>query len=111
MLPIHLKGLTKSAASERFRLYHMSWSHIKTVASILLFDNDDNVEDEDQVAILSETLSHLESGVNWIKGYHQMRSGWKAVSEALKTGSKPSPDHLEEAVQSWLEEQAVWLIS
>ena len=98
--PYKISGLPKG-----FELYHMSWSHIKTMAHVLLFDNDDNVEDEDQVAILSETLSHLESESIGLKGYHQMRSGWKAVSEALKTGSKPSPDHLEEAVQSWLEEQ------
>ena len=98
--PYQIKSIPKG-----FELLHMSWSHIKTMAHVLLFDNDDNVEDEDQVAILSETLHHLESDSIGLKGYHQMKSGWKAVSEALKTGSKPSAEHLEEAVQSWLEEQ------
>lgn len=98
--PYQMKSLPKG-----FDLFHMSWSHIKTMAHVLLFDNDDNVEDEDQVAILSEMLHHLESDSIGLKGYHQMRSGWKAVSEAFKTGSKPNSEHLEEAVQSWLEEQ------
>ena len=98
--PYQMKSLPKG-----FETYHMSWSHIKTMAHVLLFDNDDNVEDEDQVAILSETLHHLESDTIGLKGYHQMKAGWKAVSEALKTTSKPSAEHLEEAVQSWLEEQ------
>ena len=97
--PYQMKSLPKG-----FDLFHMSWSHIKTMAHVLLFDNDDNVEDEDQVAILSEMLHHLESDSIGLKGYHQMRSGWKAFSEAFKT-VEAQLEHLEEAVQSWLEEQ------
>ena len=51
----------------------MSWSHIKTMAHVLLFDNDDNVEDEDQVVILSGDIgATFESESIGLKGYHQM---------------------------------------
>jgi len=93
------------ALPKGFEVYHLSWSHIKTIAHLLLFNNDENVEDEDQVEILREVLNYFESDAIGLKGYTQMKSGWKSVIEAIKTGVKPNPEAIEEAVQSWLEEQ------
>jgi len=93
------------AIPKGFGLYHLSWSYIKTLAHLLLFDNDENVEDEDQVAILGEVLHYFESDSIGLRGYNQMKSGWKAVVESIKTGVTPNQDDVEEAVQSWLEEQ------
>ncbi|MDC3399819.1 hypothetical protein OAW78_00660 [Schleiferiaceae bacterium] len=91
--------------SKTVSLYHFSWSHLKNIASLLLFQNGDNIEDEDQVNILNEVLYYLESDVNGLKGFSQMKSGWKNVVEAIKTGVPPKKEDLDEAVQSWLEEQ------
>ena len=35
----------------KFNLFHLSWSHIITLGHILLFDNDNDIEDVDQVEI------------------------------------------------------------
>jgi len=93
------------ALPKGFEVYHLSWSYIKTMAHLLLFDNDENIEDEDQVEILREVLNYFESDSIGLKGYSQMKSGWRSVVESIKTGVKPNPDDVEEAVQSWLEEQ------
>jgi hypothetical protein len=99
-LPYAPLGRTKPVS-----LYHFSWSHLKNIASLLLFKNGDNIEDEDQVNILNEVLYYLESDVNGLKGFTQMKSGWKNVVEAIKTGVPPRKEDLDEAVQSWHEEQ------
>ena len=99
-LPYNPIGKSKSV-----ELYHFSWSHLKNIASLLLFQNGDNIEDEDQVNILNEVLYYLESDINGLKGFSQMKSGWKSVVEAIKTGLPPKKEDLDEAVQSWFEEQ------
>tara|TARA_B110000971_G_C20004056_1_gene498246 strand:+ start:118 stop:1482 length:1365 start_codon:yes stop_codon:yes gene_type:complete len=86
-------------------LYHFSWSRLKNIASLLLFQNGDNIEDEDQVNILNEVMHYLESDTNGLKGFSQMKKGWSNVVAAIKTGVKPETYDLEDAVQSWLEEQ------
>ena len=91
--------------SKPVTLFHFSWSHLKNIASLLLFQNGDNIEDEDQVNILNEVLYYLESDINGLKGFSQMKSGWKSVVEAIKTGLPPKKEDLDEAVQSWFEEQ------
>lgn len=87
------------------QLYHFSWSRLKNIASLLLFQNGDNIEDEDQVNILTEVMHYLESDTNGLRGFSQMKKGWSNVVTAIKTGVKPEQYDLEEAVQSWLEEQ------
>lgn len=87
------------------QLYHFSWSRLKNIASLLLFQNGDNIEDEDQVNILSEVMHYFESDTNGLRGFSQMKKGWSNVVTAIKTGVKPEQYDLEEAVQSWLEEQ------
>jgi hypothetical protein len=78
---------------------------LKNIASLLLFQNGDNIEDEDQVNILNEVMHYLESDTNGLKGFSQMKKGWSNVVAAIKTGVKPETYDLEDAVQSWLEEQ------
>ena len=93
------------ALPKGFDVYHLSWSHIKTMAHLLLFDNDENIEDEDQVEIIREILHHFEADSIGLKGYSQMKSGWRSVVEAVKKGVTPDQEDVDEAVQSWLEEQ------
>lgn len=88
-------------------LFHFSWTYLMTMGQILLFKNDHNIEDEDQVEIMSETLHYFENPVSGTAGYTQMSGGWKAVSEAIRAQQplKQSDDLVAEAVNSWYQEE------
>ena len=88
-------------------LYHYSWSFLLTLAHILLFDNDLNIEDEDQVEIMKEVVYYLENDKSGVSGFTQMKQGWKEVVEKINSGTsikKTDPD-LDEAVISWQQEE------
>ena len=55
-----------------------------TKGQILLFDNETNIEDEDQVEIMREALAYLENPVSGVSGYTQMKPGWKQLAENVK---------------------------
>ena len=40
--------------SKKIDLLHLSWTYIQTVGQLLLFDNDDNISDEDQIEIMRD---------------------------------------------------------
>ena len=48
-----------------------------TKGQILLFKNETNIEDEDQVEIMSEVLHYLDAPKSGVNGYHKMKDGWK----------------------------------
>lgn len=88
-------------------LFHLSWSLILTKAHILLFDNDTNIEDEDQVEIMREVVKFLEHEKSGVTGFTVMKRGWKSVTEKIRSGSaikKDDPDVID-AVTSWLQEE------
>jgi hypothetical protein len=88
-------------------LYHFSWSYILTIAHLLLFKNDNNIEDEDQVEIMREVVVYLENRISGVCGFTQMKPGWKNVAEKVKTGTHlrlTDPDVVE-AVTSWQQEE------
>ena len=89
-------------------LLHFSWTYLITRGQLLLFNNDLNIEDDDQVEIMKEVLHYFENPVSGIKGYTQMKSGWKELAENIKT-SKPlalSEQYIADAVISWQEEES-----
>lgn len=88
-------------------LFHFSWTYLITQGQLLLFKNDTNIQDADQVEIMSETLHYFESPVSGINGYTQMSSAWKDLTESVKnqTPKKPSDQYIEEAILSWYEEE------
>lgn len=88
-------------------MYHFSWSYILTLAKILLFKNENNIEDEDQVEIMNEVVKYLEDGVSGVCGFNQMKQGWKEVVEKINAGTrlKPTEECVEEAVTSWKQEE------
>ena len=91
----------------KFRLFHFSWSHIITQAHILLFDNDNDIEDEDQVEIMKEALHYMEHPSAGVNGFISMK-GWKKLSNDIRAKvpiSKTSQD-LEDAINSWYQEEA-----
>ena len=88
-------------------LYHLSWTYILTKGQLLLFKNESNIKDEDQVEIMREVLSYFESPISGVLGFMQMKSGWKDTFECIKAGKKlkMTDSIVEEAVLSWHEEE------
>ena len=88
-------------------LSHFSWTYIKTVGQLLLFNNETNIEDEDQVLIMKEVMSYLESPLSGVSGYNQMKKGWSDVVESINSHKRllKSDSNVEDAVVSWHEEE------
>lgn len=89
------------------RLYHLSWSYILTMAHILLFDNEKDIKDPDQVEIMREVVDYLEHDVSGVCGFTIMKPGWKEVVNKVNKGtalSKSDPD-VSETISSWLQEE------
>ena len=88
-------------------LYHFSWTFLVTMGQLLLFKNDTNIADEDQVEIMREVLFYFEHPQSGINGYTQMKKGWKDLSEAIygQTALKGSESIVHDSVLSWYEEE------
>ncbi|MEL6306083.1 MAG: hypothetical protein AAFQ20_15025, partial [Bacteroidota bacterium] len=88
-------------------MYHLSWTYILTKGHLLLFKNENNIKDEDQVEIMREVLSYLESPISGVLGFMQMKPGWKETFECVKANKKMrlGDPYVEEAVVSWHEEE------
>ncbi len=77
------------------------------MGQLLLFKNNTNIEDKDQVEIMREVLYYFENPISGINGYSKMRQGWKELSESIY-GQKPlkeSDPYIHDAVISWYEEE------
>ena len=88
-------------------LLHFSWTYVITIGQLLLFQNDNDIEDEDQVAIMSEALHYFENPISGISGYTHMKPGWKELCENIKAQKpmKSTDESVEDAVASWYEEE------
>ena len=100
--PLSIKKIQKGV-----ELYHFSWSHILTMAHILLFKNNTNIEDEDQVEIMKEVVSYLEHDISGVCGFSQMKKGWKEAITKLDTNPKINrkDEDIINAVTSWQQEE------
>ena len=65
-------------------IFHFSWSYLLTIAHVLLFRNDDNIEDEDRVEIMQEVVNYLEYDKSGVLGLNQMKAGWSEAIEKIK---------------------------
>jgi hypothetical protein len=92
---------------KNLEMYHFSWSYILTLAHILLFDNENNIEDEDQVEIMKEVVSYFTNNVSGICGFTQMRQGWKDVVNKINAGTrlKQTDPIVIDTVTSWQQEE------
>lgn len=97
----------KVKAPKSISLSHFSWTYLITKGQLLLFKNDANIQDEDQIEIMRETLHYFENPISGISGYTQMKAGWKEVSEIIRAQQqlKVTDECVEEAVLSWYEEE------
>lgn len=88
-------------------VYHFSWSYLLTLAHILLFDNDTNIEDADQVEIMQEVVYYFESSKSGVLGFNRMKPGWKEVIEKINSGTrlKATDSDVEQTIQSWQQEE------
>jgi hypothetical protein len=88
-------------------LYHFSWSYLLTIAHVLLFKNDNNIHDEDQVEIMREVLNYLEAEKSGVFGLNQMKQGWVNVVARVNSGAnlKVSDADVYEAALSWQQEE------
>jgi len=88
-------------------IFHFSWSYLLTIAHVLLFKNDTNIEDEDQVEIMREVVNYLEYDKSGVFGLNQMKAGWSEVIEKINSGAylKSSDSYVCDAVISWLQEE------
>ena len=48
-------------APKNFNLFHFSWTYLMTKGQLLLFKNEANIQDEDQVEIMKEVLHYIEA--------------------------------------------------
>ncbi|MFT6244495.1 MAG: hypothetical protein ACJASM_002619 [Salibacteraceae bacterium] len=99
--PINLK------VHKGFIMTHFSWTYLITMGQLLLFKNDTNIEDEDQVEIMREALYYFDNPLSGTSGYTQMKKGWKELADHVhsQTPCKESDECVQEAVLSWCEEE------
>lgn len=88
-------------------LFHLSWSFILTVAHLLLIDNDVNIEDPTQADLMQEIVSYLEYEKSGIRGFNQMKAGWRTTVDHVTAGAtlRQSDRDLMEAAESWVQEE------
>ncbi len=88
-------------------LYHFSWSYLLTIAHILLFENENNIADQDQVEIMKEVVEYFESKNSGIVGFTQMKQGWSDIVRKTNAGISllMNDNSVEETVSSWLQEE------
>ena len=99
--PVHVKAI------KSVDLFHFSWSYLLTIAYVLLFKNDTNIEDEDQAEIMREVVNYLEYDKSGVCGLNQMKPGWTEVVTKINSGAilKNSDPCILDAVTSWQQEE------
>lgn len=87
--------------------FHLPWNYILTIAHILLFKNDSNIEDEDQVEIMNEVVRYIEWEKSGVFGINQMKPGWPSTVKSISSGAsiKISDEAVKETVLSWHQEE------
>lgn len=99
--PINIK------TTKYLSLFHFSWSYLLTLAHILLFNSDADIEDKDQVEIMREVVYYLEYENSGVCGFNQMKPGWKEIVEKINSGTRIKNDDpdLYNTVISWQQEE------
>ncbi len=94
-------------APKKIVLYHFSWIYLMTKGRILLYENDTNIQDPDQVEIMKEVLHYFSGDKSGVKGYVQMSPEWKELTENILAHKtlKESDKVIEKAVLSWYQEE------
>ena len=88
-------------------LLHFSWTYLLTKGQLLLFKNNNNIKDEDQVEIMKEFLYYMEDPLSGVSEYTQMKPCWKELVENVQAKKilKVSDVCIENSIISWYEEE------
>jgi len=94
-------------APKNISLFHFSWSYLLTIAHVLLFENETNIADPDQIEIMKEVVAYLENSISGVCGFTKMKPGWKDVVDKINSGSrlKCSDNSVIDTVTSWQQEE------
>jgi len=92
---------------KKINLFHFSWTYLLTLGRILLYKNENNIADEDQVEIMKEVLFYLESEKSGVKGFNRMSVEWKTLTENILAHKaiRESDKTLHTAILSWYQEE------
>lgn len=90
-----------SNALRKIELYHWSWMHVLTEASLLL--SNDEVLDRDQRFMLNEMVRFLAHPSAGVKGFDQMPASWTDLVNQIQAGAAPVPQspEIRETVGAW----------
>jgi hypothetical protein len=99
--PAHHPVQLSTNARRKIELYHWSWMHVLTEASLLLMN--DEVSDRDQRFVLNEMVrffAHVSAGV---KGFDQMPACWTDLVVSVQAGAAPTANtpEVREVVSAW----------
>ncbi len=88
-------------------MFHLSWTYLLTIAHVLLYKNNTNIEDEDQVEIMKEVVLYLESEKSGVLGHNRMGFEWTQVVDKINKGGKlkQSDKEVSQAVRSWQQQE------
>lgn len=97
----------KIKCPKNISLLHFSWTYLITKGQLLLFKNDNIIEDDDQVEIMREVLFYFENPISGVSGYTKMKQGWKQLVDDIRAQKviRVSDSYVEDAVLSWYEEE------
>jgi len=82
--PINMKSI------KSVDMYHFSWSYLLTLAHLLLFKNDVNIDDDDRIAVMKEVVDYLEHEKTGVCGLNQMHGDWKELVGKVISGTQLS---------------------
>ncbi|MGH4037053.1 MAG: hypothetical protein ACRQFF_04330 [Sphaerochaeta sp.] len=91
-------------------LYHLSWPYIMSKALILLYKNDINIEDEDQVNIMKEVVNYFRDQNSGIYEYKSMTKSWKPALKnicndvSMTCLNDEQKQEIQNTVESWIQE-------
>ena len=96
--------VVSKVGAKGIELFHWSWMHIRTEATLL--SDDDEIEDADQVYILEEFIRYLSHDSVGISGFDQMNSQWSDLVALIQKGGRVNRTAAETVgtVQSWHQE-------
>jgi len=90
----------------KVQLFHLSWHYINTMGKILWEDNETNIDDEDQRAIMYEVSEYFDHDKSGVKDFSSTSDTWgKAIDGLVKKTVNPIDCYYSDAVLSWIQEE------
>lgn len=103
-LPTHHPVQLSASARRKVEIFHWSWMHVVTQASLLI--SNEQVSDRDQRIILNEMVRFLTHPSAGVKSFEQMPVAWSELVSAVQAGAKifSNSSETKEVVGAWHQE-------